>query len=458
MKEEGSSLGDLKGLKLLFPYLRPHLGWMILGIFLGFVASWLRILAPLIQGVVVKDIAPQLSPGGDRIDQLWKWLGGSEGNPGGLLPLLGVLFFLFIALRYLFELIQLYVLQKFGQLVLFELRKKLFFHLLKLPLSYYQKHPVGKLITRISNDVEALTEFIATGLSDLTRHGFTLVAITVTLFFVSWKLGLIAFLLLPVVAFASWVFRHFARKAYRALREKIAQWNAFLAESVAGMSVIHAFGQEEKFSEKMKELDRELTEKNIQSIRVWALYSPTVNIFEGLSLALILYYGHYYVVGGELSLATLSVFIWLVESYYDPVRYIAEKYNLFQSAMAAKEKIFDVLHTPEDPLFRIPPCHLPVNFPKGEVEFRHVFFRYDPSLPWVLQDISFHVPAGYTVALVGHTGAGKSTLIKLLLRFFDPERGEIRIDGIPLKRIPPRQWRRFLAVVPQEVFLFEGTI
>lgn len=449
---------DARLMGRLFGYLKPYMVLAVIGIVLGAFAAAFRIAMPVLQGLVVRDLSPSGKIEG-VVDRIWLFLGGSPSQPlGNLLPLLCFLFLTTILIRFVIEAFQLYVLQVFGQKVIYDLRMELFDHLLNLPIQFYHKNPVGRLVTRVSNDIEALSEFVATGLTDLTSHFFRVIAISIALPLVAWQLGLIALALLPLVIIASLLFRHFARKAYRLLRRQISYLNAFLAENIAGMSVIRAFSQEKNQREKFDQINEDLRGHYIASIRNWALYSPTVSLLEGLSMAVIIYYGYGYVTGGELSLATLTVFIWLIGLYYEPIRHLAEKYNLLQSAMASSERIFRILDTPPDPAL------LPENQdltwsgpPQGKIEFRDVTFGYDPDQP-VLRGVNFTIQPGETVALVGHTGAGKSSLIKLLLRFYDAQGGQILIDGRDLKTLPPKKWRRYLAVVPQDVFLFLGTI
>ncbi|RME87587.1 MAG: ABC transporter ATP-binding protein, partial [Planctomycetota bacterium] len=448
---------DFRLLKRLFPYLKPHIYLALAGFFLGLMASLLRLSVPLLQGIVVRDLTPHHLKGG-ILDQAWILLGGSPKSPiGSLIPTICLLFGLVITGRFLVEVVQLYILQVFGQKVIYQIRVDLFDHLLHLSVDYFQKNPVGRLVTRISNDIESLSEFVSNGLTDLTRHFFTVLSISIALPIISWHLGWIALAFLPLVVLTSLIFRYFARIAYRELRKHIALLNTFLSENITGMPIIHAFSREEVQRNRFEEINQKLTQRYIRSIQTWALYSPTVNLLEGLTLATILYFGYYYATGGTINIATLSVFVWLINSYYEPIRHMAEKYNLLQSALAACERIFKVMDTQKDKALDTS-FSITESIPtSGDITLEHVYFSYQKD-QWVLKDIHFHIQEGETLALVGHTGAGKSSLIKLLLRFYDPQRGRILVDGLPLHSLPAKLWRRHLAVVPQDVFLFAGSI
>lgn len=452
---------DLPLLRRLYPFLRPYLFFAIFGGILGVMIAALRILYVVVQGWVVADLAQQRRLESGFLEWLWGLFGQSFFHGGSHLLGLGVLFFVVSVLIFLLSVGQQFILQYFGQKVIYLLRTKLFEHMLRLPISYFHRNPVGRLVTRVSNDVQSIQEFVSLGLIDLFRHIFTVVAISVAIPYLSWRLGAIALGILPLVVLVSWVFRYFARRAYRQLRQRISEFNAFMAENIAGMSLIQLCNKQEWQKRSFCALNEDLKRSYLQSVRVRAFYAPTVQFLEGLSLALLLYFGHFYITQRELDIATLSTLIWLLGYYYEPIRYLAEKYNLLQSAMASCERIFRVFDASPDPVLERVSEEVGSwgrdRILSSEICFQGVWFTYGGE-GYALEDISFTIRPGETVAVVGHTGAGKSTLIQLLLKFYLPTRGRIEVGGVDLDRISPERWRRYIAVVPQDVFLFRGTI
>jgi ABC-type multidrug transport system fused ATPase/permease subunit len=459
---------DARLMRRLLCYIRPYWKLALVGIVLGTMGTLLNIATFFVQSLVVADLDPHRTTPPAFVDWLWR-LCGSEPvrGMGSHLEGLTLLFAAVIFFVFFVEIAHYYCLQLFGQKVVYDIRVQLFRYLLSLPLFFYQKNPVGRLVTRVSNDVQSLQEFVANGFIDITRHIFLMAAVVVALPIIAWKLGWMMLSVFPLLIAITMIFRYFARIIYRRIRKEIARLNSFLSENIRGMSLIQLFHREEKQRKAFTAINDQLTAAYIFSIRNWALYIPTVSVLKGICQSALIYFGCRYVYAGEIDIATLSLFTWLINLYFEPIRQIAEKYNILQSAMASCERIFKIFDTPADPaLLPATPCsatsgkestaddYLP---PHETIEFDHVSFSYEEG-PEVLHDINLKIRIGSTVALVGHTGAGKTTLIKLLLRFHDPVRGRILVDGTDLREIPATTWRKWLALVPQQVFLFRGDI
>lgn len=458
---------DARLMRRLLHYIRPYWRLAVAGIILGTVGTALHIAGFFVQSLVVADLDPRRTASHPFIDWLWNIFGAVPAQGvGAHLQGLTILFAAVSLLFFLAEICHFYCLQLFGQKVVYDIRVSLFRHMMALPLSFYQKSPVGRLVTRVSNDVQALQEFVANGFIDITRHIFLMLAVVFALPLLSWHLGWMMISVFPLVLLITAVFRHFARLVYRRIRKEIAHLNSFLAENVRGISLIQLFHREEKQRTAFAAINQRLTDTYITSIRNWAIYIPTVSLLKGFCLSALIYFGCGYVYSGDVDIATLSLFTWFLNLYFEPIRQLAEKYNILQSAMASCERIFKIFDTPADAtsvaatvpatasdeghrLLRLPP--------RQTIAFEHVSFAYDQGKE-VLHDINLKIDIGSTVALVGHTGAGKSTLIKLLLRFYDPLCGRITVDGIDLRRFAADEWRRCLALVPQQVFLFRGDI
>ena len=373
------------------------------------------------------------------------------------LEAVGRLAWLFLALTlaaFALSYAQVYILHYTGQRIVYSIRAQIFSHLQRLPVQFFDRNPVGRLVTRVTNDTDTLNEMFTSVLVNLFQDVFLLLGILVVMFRVHWQLALVALAVMPLVALVTVQFRIRARDAYRQVRVKLARINATLAENLAGMRIIQIFNQEERKYREFEEINRDHYESMLQEVRVFALFRPAVEFLSSLALAILVWYGGGRVVQNTLDFGVLYLFIQYVQTFFRPINDLTEKYNIMQAAMASAERIFLILDMkpesdPEDP----------VALPEvgGEIEFRHVWFAYNDE-DWVLKDVSFHVQPGQSVALVGATGAGKSSIINLLNRFYDIQRGEILIDGVDIRRIPRRELRRRIGVVLQDVFLFTGDI
>jgi ATP-binding cassette subfamily B protein len=342
-----------------------------------------------------------------------------------------------------------------GERILADLRNRLFRHLERLSLGYFERNRAGVIISRLTNDVEALDQLVTDGVTTLVQNTLILLGSAIILFFLDWRLALATITVLPLMALATALFRIYSSRAYRAVRERLALVTATLAEDLAGMRVVQSFTREDANLRRFEEVNAHYRQANHQTVVTNGLYFPFVDLLATTATAIVLGYGGYRYFDGSITIGTLLAFMLYLTNFFDPVQQLSQLYNTFLAAVAALDKIMDVLD--EEPevtdaaaAHAIPPIH-------GHVHFDQVRFRYRTG-PEVLHGIELDVPAGTTVALVGHTGAGKSTIAKLLARFYDPQDGRITIDGVDLRDVTQESLRRQLGVVPQEGFLFAGTV
>jgi ABC-type multidrug transport system fused ATPase/permease subunit len=342
-----------------------------------------------------------------------------------------------------------------GERILADLRNTLFRHLQRLSLGFYERNRAGVIISRLTNDVEALDQLVTDGVTTLVQSTLFLLGTSVILFFLDWRLALATLTVLPLMFLATAFFRIYSSRAYRAVRERLGLVTATLAEDIGGMRVIQAFRRERTNDRNFREVNAHYREANQQTVVLNGLYFPFVDFLSAAATAIVLGYGGYLAFHGSLSQGTLFAFVLYLSNFFDPVQQLSQLYNTFLSAVAALDKIMDVME--EEPEVRDKPGARDLAQIKGNVGFEHVRFGYGDG-PEVLHGIDLVVPAGTTVALVGHTGAGKSTIAKLLARFYDPREGRITIDGVDLRDVTQASLRRQLGVVPQEGFLFAGTV
>jgi ATP-binding cassette subfamily B protein len=342
-----------------------------------------------------------------------------------------------------------------GERMLADLRNHLFRHLQRLSLGFYERNRAGVIISRITNDVEALDQLVTDGVTSLVQNTLTLVGSAVVLFLLDWRLALATLTVFPFMTIATAIFRKRSGRAYRAVRETLGAVTATLAEDIAGMRVVQAFTRERANMGHFREVSDTYRASNMQTVVLNGLYFPFVDFLSGVATAVVLGYGGYLVFDHSLTIGTLAAFLGYLTNFFDPVQQLSQLYNTFLSAVAALDKIMDVLD--EEPEVEDEPGSRELERIEGHVRFEHVRFGYGKG-PEVLHDIDLDVPAGTTVALVGHTGAGKSTIAKLLARFYDPREGRITIDGVDLREVKQESLRRQLGIVPQEGFLFAGTV
>ncbi len=342
-----------------------------------------------------------------------------------------------------------------GERMLADLRNHLFRHLQRLSLGFYERNRAGVLISRLTNDVEALDQLVTDGFTSLIQNTLTLIGVGVLMFLLSWKLALATLIVIPALIVATAVFRRKSGRSYRLVRESLGQVTATLAEDIAGMRVLQAFTRERAARENFRRVSEAYRRSNQETVIQNALYFPFVDLLSSLATAIILGYGAYLVFDGETSIGVLTAFLGYATSFFDPVQQLSQLYSTFLSAVAALDKIMEVLV--EEPQVTDAPEAREVGRLNGQVRFDDVRFSYATG-PEVLHGIDLDVAAGTTVALVGHTGAGKSTIAKLIARFYDPTGGRITVDGIDLRELTQDSLRRQLGIVPQEGFLFAGTV
>jgi ATP-binding cassette subfamily B protein len=336
-----------------------------------------------------------------------------------------------------------------------DLRMELFTHLQRMGLRFFDRNPVGALMTRLTNDIEALNEALTSGVVALFGDVVTMIGISVVLVLLDWRLALVTFLVLPPLYLISQRIQVELRDSYRAIRVRLSRLNVNVQESISGMPIIQLFNRERRAMERFDSLNADYLRASLRSVFFFALLYPSVTVVGSIATAAIIWYGGGQVVQGTLTIGVLVAFIQYLHRFYEPIRDLAEKYNIMQQAMTSAERIFHLLDEPEE--IRNPATPVRLAAPRGEIEFDHVWFAYQDE-EYVLQDISFRVAPGESVAFVGATGAGKTSLISLLVRFYDPQRGRILIDGIDLRDLDQGELRRHLGLVLQDPFLFAGTI
>ena len=366
----------------------------------------------------------------------------------------GILFLLLLFSGFFLNLADTWLLQKMGQQIVYKLREETFTHIHSLSLSFFNITPVGKLVTRVSNDTEAVNELFSTILVKLFKNVVKIIGYAVVMLSINVKMAGISFLLLPLVAILTFVFRHLSRKAYQITRNKITELNTFLSEHISGMKLIQIFAREkEKYSE-FESKSMELYRANFREIMTFAIFRPSIYLVSVIAMILVIRTGSLSVLNGSLSLGTLFVFITYISSFFEPIQELSEQLGTLQSSIASAEKIFSVLDVKPEIVSPADPA--PVNI-LGEIEFRHVWFAYEEE-NYILKDVSFVIHPGEKAAFVGATGAGKSTILNLIGRYFDIQKGQILIDGIDIHEIDLDVLRGAIGQVQQDVFIFTGDI
>jgi ATP-binding cassette, subfamily B, multidrug efflux pump len=369
---------------------------------------------------------------------------------------LAILFAVVLVLSYVLEYVQTYTLQITGQRIIFDLRMRINEHLQRLDLSFYDRNPVGRLMTRVTTDVDTLNELFASGVVSVFRDIFMLVGIAVVLFVMDWRLAIVALSVLPLIALVTQWFRTHARHSYREVRGLVAQINAFLQENITGMSTVQLFRREARQFEQFDGINTAHRDATVASIFYYAVFYPAIEVLGALAVAAILWFGGGWTLQGTLELGSLVAFVLYSQRFFRPISDLSEKFNILQSAMASSERIFALLDTPVVVTTPAATALVPSNGP-GHIRFEHVWFAYRDD-QYVLEDVTFDVAPGQRVGVVGATGAGKTTLINLLMRFYDVSRGRITIDDVDIREMPLQALRSRFGLVLQDVYLFSGTI
>jgi ATP-binding cassette subfamily B protein len=485
MAQEEEVLGkayDSRLMARLLKYLRPYRWQVAVALVSILLKSLADVLGPYLTKVAIDRY---LDPTKASSSGVWSWLSprAITGIAQIALIYVGLLVFSF-----LLEFAQTYFMQWTGQKVMFDLRKQIFRHLQRLHVAFYDKNPVGRLVTRVTTDVDALNEMFTSGVVSIFEDVFVLMGILGVMLCMNWKLALITFAVLPLIIYSTKIFRDRVRDSYRRIRIAIARINSYLQEHIGGMVVLQLFNRERKAYKQFEEINRNHMVAYKDAIMAYSVYYPAVEIFSAIAIASVIWFG-----GGDVmrhlsvssvavrfntkspialslvptvaSLGVLVAFIQYALRFFRPIMDFSEKYNILQSAMAASERIFKLLDAPVEV---VSPAVTKKPEGAGRIEFDQVWFAYGEqagealddakAADWVLRDVSFTIEPGETVAIVGHTGAGKTTLISLLLRFYDVQKGAVRMDGVDVREMDLGDLRRRFGVVLQDPFLFSGTI
>ena len=440
---------DARLTRRLLRYMRPYKGMVLFALVLTLVVAPLEAVSPYLFKVAVdRFIVPATQ--------------GSIARAAGVhgLAIISLIFLGALLLSFAVQYVQVRVMQDVGQKTMYDMRKEIFAHLQSLPMSYYDRSPVGRLVTRVTTDVDALNDLFASGVVAMLNDVFLLALFVVIMLWMNWKLALATFSVLPFIVVATWLFRNKARDGNRRIRTAIARINAFLNEHISGMTVVQLFNRERKAKDQFIELNRIHMEAYKDVIFAFALFYPAVEFFSTAAIALVFWYGGGRVLIGLMDIGVIIAFMQYSQRFFRPIQDLSDKFNILQSAMAASERIFKLL---DEPLPAIAVGAQKIEQPRGEIEFRNVWFAYtgghNPSdQDWVLRDVSFRLLPGQTAAIVGHTGAGKTTVVQLLLRFYDIQKGEILLDGVDIRTLDVQDLRRQFGIVLQDPFLFTGTI
>jgi ATP-binding cassette subfamily B protein len=452
-QHEEEALGkayDSRLMRRLMQYLKPYRWRVVLALAFVAVVTPLELAPPLLFWKVIDKYFTPALHGTIPVAQAWR---GVEW--------ISVFFLAVLTFDFLAQYIQIRIMQRVGQQTMYDMRREIFGHLQRLPMSYFDRNPVGRLVTRVTTDVDALNDLFAAGVVTMINDFFLLFTMAVVLFRIDRHLAFDAFAVLPFILVVTYFFRKFVRDANRRIRTAIARINAFLQEYISGMSVVQLFNRERKARAEFEKRNRDNMLAWRDAILAFALFYPAVEFLSVSTVALIYWSGGNRVLPGTLSLGILTAFTMWATRFFRPIQDLSEKFNILQSAMAASERIFKLLDEPVT--IQSDPNAIPLDAPRGEIEFRNVWFSYRNTAEpadedWVLRDVSFRVEPGETFAIVGHTGAGKTTLISLLLRFYDIQRGQIFLDGKDIRTIELQDLRQQFGIVLQDPFLFTGTI
>jgi ATP-binding cassette, subfamily B, multidrug efflux pump len=466
---------DSRLMKRLLTYLHPYRVQVVIALIAIVLKAGADVLGPYLTKVAIDKYLASHTEAHSLLDRFL------SPRPLTGIAQIAAMYIGILLLTFLLEFTQTYVMQWTGQKVMFDLRAQIFRHLQRLHIAFFDKNPVGRLVTRVTSDVDALNEMFTAGVVSIFEDVFVLLGILVIMLNMSWRLALITFAVLPLIFYATSIFRRKVRESYRRIRIAIARINAFLQEHVTGIVVLQLFNREKKSYERFEKINRTHMDAFKDAIMAHAVYYPVVEVLSATAIACVVWFGGNQVIRNMVTLGVLVAFMQYAQRFFRPIQDLSEKYNILQSAMASSERVFKLLDTPAEitspAVPKVPEGH-------GRIEFDHVWFAYRTlaqaaeeaaskgeklkiaggngdlarEYDWVLRDVSFTIEPGETVAIVGHTGAGKTTIISLLLRFYDVQQGAIRINGVDIRDMDLNDLRRRYGVVLQDPFLFTGTV
>jgi ATP-binding cassette, subfamily B, multidrug efflux pump len=435
---------DARLMRRLLRYLRPYRPRVALAIGLLLAGAALELVGPVLTKIALDRALP-------------------EGDTS-LLLLLSTVFLASLLLAFVLEAAQTLLTTWLGQHVMYDLRREIFARLQRLPLPYHDRNPVGRTMTRVTSDVEVLNELFSSGVVTIFGDVFTLLLIVTAMFVMDWRLALVTMAVMPFVFAVAIIFRTRIRAAYREVRVRLARINAYLQEHISGIGVIQLFGREDAAAKGFRSVNADYLAAHLRSITYYALFFPIIEVLTAIALAVILVYGGSAIMADAVTVGTMAAFLQFARRFFRPIQDLSEKYNMLQGAMASSERIFALLDTPDAEAQVRDAKPLPAAGPGG-IEFRNVWFAYrragdapGADWDWVLRDVSFRIRPGERVAIVGHTGAGKTSLISLLLRFYEPQRGTILLGGVDIREVAVDELRERFGLVLQDVFLFSRSI
>ncbi len=437
---------DARLMRRLLGYLRPHWRSVLLGLVVIVGTSLLQLVQPWLTKVAIDDYI-------------------ASGDLAGV-GRVALLFLAVLAGVFVLEFAQTWISQTIGQGIMFEMRMAIYGHLQRVDVAFYDRHAVGRLMTRVTSDVDALNDLFSAGVVAVFGDALMLVGIFGVLLWMDWRLALVTFSVLPLIVLVTQWFRRHVRESYRRVRGWVARINAFLQENVTGMATVQLFRREALNFERFEAINRGHRDANVEAIFYYAVFYPAIEAVAALAAALIIVAGGHWVGTGTLTLGALVAFLQYAQRFFRPISDMSEKFNLLQAAMASSERIFALLDTPVTIAAPASPWTRPAGS-RGHIVFDHVWFAYGvdaatsekaQDINWVLRDVSFEVPAGQRVGIVGATGAGKTTIISLLLRFYDVQRGRILVDGVDVRELDLAELRGICGLVLQDVYLFSGSI
>ncbi len=422
-------------MKRLLGYVKPYKHYVVLAILLNVVVAGLGPLRPYLTKLAIDD-----------------YIGNKDYN--GLLNV-AILLIAALAFQAAMQYFLTYFTQLMGQKIIYDIRIKLFKHTQRLALKFFDKTPIGRTVTRVTNDIEALNELFSSGIVMVFSDVFIILWIFIFMFFMAWDLALVTLGVLPVLIYATFLFRRKVREAYRDVRFHLARLNSYMQEHLGGMNIVQLFTKEKREMDKFKNINQDHTDANVKSVFYYAIFFPTVELLSSIAIALIIWYGGGHVVQNNLTIGVLFAFIQYTEMFFRPIRDLAEKYNIMQTAMASSERIFKLMD--DDTFVKDPEEPKVFEDINGHIKFEDVCFAYNDE-NYVLKNINLEIKPGESVAIVGATGAGKTSLINILTRFYDIQKGKITVDGIDISQIDKHELRKHISIVLQDILLFSGTI